>query len=276
MKQEPVKDHFAFLNEQFIKEDKAMIHVKDLSVQRGYGIFDFLRVKKNKPLFIELHIDRFLNSAKEMRLPLLYNRTKLVDIIFTLIGKNEMPESGIRLTLTGGRSDDSYSIGKPQLIITQSPLELPTDAAVEKGIRLATWEHQRQLPQVKTIDYLMAIYLKPWIAEKGADEVLYHHNGMITECPRANIFLVTQEKTIVTPAKNILKGIIRDQLLKFQLSGYRIREADVSQSDIARANEAFITSTTKGILPVTAIDETSFRLPGPVTMELRKHLLALL
>lgn len=276
MKQELKKEQYAFLNDQFLKEDRAMLPVKDLTILRGYGIFDYLRVKKNKPLAIDLHLDRFLNSAKEMRLPVPVTKTKLADIIFTLIGKNDIPDSGIRLTLTGGKSDDSYSIGKPQLIITQSALNLPTDEAVQKGIRLVTYAHQRQLPHVKTIDYLMAIYLQPWIAEKKADEVLYHNDGVLTECPRANLFIVTQEKTIITPAKNILKGIMREQLLKLQLPGYRIREGEIRQSDITRANEAFITSTTKGILPVASIDDTEFRLPGAVTMELRKHASALL
>ena len=86
----------------------------------------------------------------------------------------------------------------------------------EKGIELVTWPHQRQLPAVKSIDYVMAIWLQPWMKKNGADDVLYHNNGTVTECPRANFFLVMEDGRLVTPAENILEGVTRKKLLDLE------------------------------------------------------------
>jgi branched-chain amino acid aminotransferase len=260
---------FAYSDGQFIAEENAIVSARDLSVQRGYGIFDYLRVKNNQPLHLDDHLARFFSSAAELRLANGFTKEGLTEIVFELINRNNLPESGIRLTLTGGISKDSYSIGNPVLLVTQSPLQMPSPEIFQKGLKLITCQHQRQLPHVKTIDYLLPIYLQPLIREKGADDVLYHQE-FVTECPRANFFIVTKEKRILTPQKNILKGITRQQLLK--LKDLPITETDIRLQDIADAEEAFITSTTKGILPVSRIDDHSFQSPGPVTAALHQQL----
>jgi D-alanine transaminase/branched-chain amino acid aminotransferase len=101
----------------------------------------------------------------------------------------------------------------------------------------------------------MAILLQPNIIAQNAQDVLYYDNdGYITECPRANIFIVTHDGLVLTPANNILKGIIRSQLLKMN-GDYAIAERQITLADLLQAKEVFITSTTKDILPVTQVDD---------------------
>src|SRR5688500_2096884 len=104
---------WVFIDDGFIEEEKGCIHFRDLSFQRGYGIFDFFRLLGDQPLFLEDHLDRFYASAEGMYLPLSLDRTELKSLIQELIKRNSLPDTGIRLSLTGGDSDDSYSIGKP-------------------------------------------------------------------------------------------------------------------------------------------------------------------
>jgi D-alanine transaminase/branched-chain amino acid aminotransferase len=122
-----------------------------------------------------------------------------------------------------------------------------------KGINLVTYNHQRQLPLIKTIDYLQAIRLQPFIKENGADDVLYHHNGWIRECPRANFFMVKGNK-IITPENEVLRGITRSKILNLSIAGFSILAQDFGLSDLADADEAFISSSTKNALPVLTID----------------------
>lgn len=246
-----MSDNYAIINGDFILKDNAKILVSDLSIQRGYGIFDYFRTKNNEPLFLEDHLDRFFYSASQMNLNPGMDRDQITKLIQQLIKKNNVPDSGIRITLTGGYSEDSYTILKPNLLITQSAFSFNKEN-FNKGIRLITYDHQRQLPQVKTIDYLMAIYLQPFIKEKGADDVLYHDKTEIRECPRSNFFIVNKNNEVVTPSKNILKGITRKKILS--LSGFNIKEANIDLMEIENAKEAFITSTTKNVLPVLKID----------------------
>ncbi|MFL5741384.1 MAG: aminotransferase class IV [Flavisolibacter sp.] len=253
---------YAFLNNEFLPEEKAMIHVRDLSVQRGYGIFDFFKVIAGKPLYLENHLDRFYSSAEKMYLQVSYSREELEKIIGELLEKNDSEHCGIRITLTGGYSSDGYSISHPLLIITLHNFSSPSQAQYHQGISLACYEHQRQLPEIKTIDYLMAIWLQPWLKKMQADDVLYHHQGWISECPRSNFFLITEENKLVTPAKNILKGITRMKILEAARSIFEVEERPVHLHELTTAKEAFISSSTKKILPVSRIDSKAFPVPG--------------
>lgn len=244
-------NHYSIINGEFVLKNEAKILISDLSVQRGYAIFDYFRTKNFHPIFLEDHLDRFFYSAAQMRLEAGFSREELQKMIFTLIRKNEIADSGIRITLTGGYSEDGYSIAKANLLITQSPFSFNTEN-FNKGIRLITYEHQRQLPHVKTIDYLMAIHLQPFLKEKNADDLLYFDNNEIRECPRSNFFAVTEKNEVVTPAKKILKGITRKKILEF--SQFNIKEASIYLENLSTIKEAFITSTTKNILPVLQIN----------------------
>ena len=256
---------WAYFNDGFIPEEACQLPAGDLVVQRGYGIFDFFKTLAGSPVFLEDHLSRFYQSAETMRLPVGKTAMALNEIIRNLIDKNGLADSGIRLTLTGGVSPDGYSLATPNLIITQQPLKRPAANAFETGLRLVTYAHQRQLPHVKTIDYLMPIWLQPWLAKMKGDDVLYHHNNNISECPRANFFIVTTDGRIATPAQHILKGIHRAKVL--QLAGKKAVERVITLAEVTTAQEAFITSTTKQVLPVTAIDGRTIGdgTPGPVT-----------
>ncbi len=242
---------YSVINHDFVLKNDASVLISDLSIQRGYGIFDFFRTINNEPVFLEDHLDRFFYSASQMFLDIDLNRSEIKQLIHQLIEKNNIADSGMRITLTGGYSEDGYSIGKPNLLITQSAFTFNPEI-FDKGIKLIMFDHQRQLPSVKTIDYLMAIHLQPFIKSHNADDVLYYHENEITECPRSNFFIVTQKDVVLTPSKNILKGITRKKILG--LSDLDVRETNVTLEDLKTAKEAFITSTTKNVLPVFEID----------------------
>jgi len=248
--------HLSYVNGQFISIEQAALPINDLGIQRGYSVFDFLRVASDKPLFIDDHLDRFYFSAEVMRLNIELERAELKSIIQQLINTNDLNHSGIRLILTGGASDDGYKIIEPRLSIIQQSLKPPPDKLPETGIRLISNEYQRQLPHVKTTDYLMAIWLQPWMKENNADDILYHYNGLITECPRSNFFIITKQNILVTPKEKILHGITRKKIIasakKLEI---KIEERDIQLNEITEIKEAFITSSTKRMLPVSKIDD---------------------
>ena len=166
---------YAIINGELVPKDEAKILITDLAIQRGYGVFDFFRTVNNQPLFAEDHLDRFFQSAAALHLSAHLNRETLKAMIHQLIEKNNIPDAGIRVTLTGGYSDGGYLPSTPNLLITQSPFSFNA-AGFETGTTLITYEHQRQLPEVKTIDYIMAICLQPYIKEKNALDVFTSGN----------------------------------------------------------------------------------------------------
>lgn len=267
---------YTFLNTDFVEEEKAVLHVSDLAIQRGYGIFDFLRVMDNHPMFLDDHLNRFYASASEMRLEVQYTKEEFKSILLELIAKNNIPMSGIKITLTGGYSPDGYQLIKPNLIITQQPLNLSVNP-IQKGIKVITHEYVREMPHVKTINYLMGVWTQKKMMEQQASDVLYQIKGEVSEFPRCNFFIVREDGVVVTPAKNILSGVTRKNVLKLASKKFSIKEEVVTLNDITSAREAFLTSTTKRIIPITQVDDHRIGdgAPGPVALELFADLIQL-
>ncbi|HET7898053.1 MAG TPA: aminotransferase class IV [Flavisolibacter sp.] len=249
---------WTFLNGEFVEEEKTVLSFRDLSFLRGYGVFDFLRLIGQTPLFLEDHLDRFFYSAKGLHLPVPFHRDEIKTAIFELIERNNLTDTGIRLSLTGGHSEDGFNIGSPNFIVSQHSFTSPTEMQVKNGIRLLSYPYQRPLPEFKSIDYQMAIWLQPERIRQNADDILYVKDGLISECPRSNFFLMTENKTIVTPVRNALAGITQKKVIAMARQHFAVEQRPVSYEEIFTAREAFITSTTKQILPVAQIDEKRF------------------
>jgi branched-chain amino acid aminotransferase len=263
-----------WLNSSLILADNAQLNITDLAIQRGYGIFDYLKTINGKPVFLEDHLNRFFNSAKFMRLDIKTSRNEVRDRILELISTNNLSDSGMKIILTGGFSPDGFSIAEPNLIISQQSFNI-SKTFQEEGISLITDEYQRQFSSAKTLDYLHAIWLQPDIKEKHADDVLYHSNGFIRECPRANIFIVSKDNHVLTPEFGMLKGVARKHVLEISESVFQTEARDVSLDELKNAKEVFITSTTKNILPVVQIDGqlVADGKPGEITRTLAKKFL---
>lgn len=267
----------AYINNEFIPVEKASIHVSDLSVQRGYGVFDFFKVVDGHPYFLEDYLDRFYRSALRLRLKVPMDRNGLVKIITRLVAENKLASSGIKLILTGGYSPDGYEPATPNLIATQHALVLPDERIVAEGVGIITHEYVRDIPEAKTINYTMGISLLEKIRHAGAYDVLYHRDGIVSEFPRSNFFIVHRDGTVATAKKDVLQGITRKNVLSLAAKHFTAEESDITLEDVSDAAEAFITSTTKRIIPVTSIDGSKINdgKPGPVSRALLQHLIAL-
>lgn len=264
-----------YLNNSFLEEDKAVLQVNDLSILRGYGVFDFLRTYNGSPLFLEHHLDRFFHSASQMYLCLEQSRKELTEIILELARRNNLVQSGIRILLTGGYSSDGYKPSKPNLLLLEQSLEMPLEGSLKAGIRVISYEYLRELPSVKSTNYLMGVWLQEKIRERGAADVLYFRDGIVSEFPRANVFIVTKEGKLVTPARNILKGITRMKVLELARDKFEVEERAVMLEEVKAAAEVFMTSTTKRVMPVVQVDEVLIGegRRGEVTSELQKMFL---
>jgi branched-subunit amino acid aminotransferase/4-amino-4-deoxychorismate lyase len=271
---------YCHLNGNIVNASEASLKVGDLAILRGYGIFDFFTFQYSFPHFFDDYLDRFINSSKRLRLDLPYSRADLKQFILDLIQANGETQGGMRLVLTGGYAEDGYTPVAPNFIMLQYPLPTYSADKYEKGLSLMTFQHQRELPEVKTINYITGIWLLDKIRDANADDVLYHDGTYIRESVRSNFFLVSEEGTLITPADKILMGITRKQILEAVEGIIEVEERDVLLNEVKTAQEAFLTSSTKGAMPVVQIDghEIGTGEPGPVTKKvmelLQKHITA--
>lgn len=274
---------WTFVNDTFYEDEKAVLQTGDLALQRGYAVFDYFRTADNQPLFLDDYLDRFFNSARRLFITIPHTREQIKNIIYTLIEKNQIAgDSGIRMIATGGYSPDSYTPVQGNLILQQHAIALPGKEKLEQGVKIVTHDYMRDFPEVKSINYLMGIWLQQQLKEKGTDDVVYFRNNIISEFPRANLFIITRDGKLATPLHHILPGITRKKVLQIAPETLPVEERDISVNELKNAAEVFMTSTTKRILPVVEIDGNPVGngQPGKITnllherfMEMEAHYL---
>ncbi len=246
-----------FINGEILPREKALIPVYDLGLLRGLGVFDFFRVLDGVPVFAEDHIQRLQHSLDVMEMPVDFTAADWMDRFYEMIRVNEADRAGFRVVVTGGFSEDGYTLPEKRniyMMLHHLPENDPKQ--YQQGVSLMTSSYQRDLPAAKTTIYVQALHVQPQLKKTGSFEVLYHLNGMVTECSRCNIFFIDQEGVIHTPASGMLKGITRKQVLAIGAANHiPINERPVSLSELPQMAGAFLTATTKGVLPVVKIDD---------------------
>jgi D-alanine transaminase/branched-chain amino acid aminotransferase len=260
----------SYINGLLVDADNASIGIEDLALNRGYGVFDFFRVRDGILIHPEAHIHRLFHSAKQMHLSIQLSEQELLKQAHELVQLNCESECGVKILLTGGYSANGYHLGTPNLIISSYDLPHQDPKQFETGISLITHEYRKEFPAVKTINYAMGIWLQPAIAQAKADDVLYCWQDEVHECPRSNVFIVNDQNEVLTPIHGILHGITRRNVLHLSRELFPTHETDITREMLYNAKEIFITSTTKRIMPVTKLDGelVGDGRPGPVTKRL--------
>ncbi len=245
----------AFLNDKFLPLSEIGISPMDLGIQRGYGVFDFFKIKQLKNPWLQWYLDRLQQSCQEADLNLNLSNEKLTELIGELLRQNHVMDGAVKIIVTGGISTDGYT--KPQkttILMIGMPHTLPKHELYFSGTRLITTEYKRDVPHVKTTNYLHSISILKKTKKMEAIDVLYHWNGSVSESSRCNFFGVFEDR-IVTPGQDVLEGITRKRVLSLEDRGLLIDEDDIRLHDLPLLREAFITSTTKGVMPVVQIDQ---------------------
>jgi D-alanine transaminase/branched-chain amino acid aminotransferase len=261
---------YFLLNGKIVRKGDAFLGITDLALLRGFGIFDFCRTQNGKPFLLDKYLNRFFNSAESIDLEIPYSKEFIRESIYQLIEKNGIVESGIRMVLTGGYTENGYAPGDPNFFILIEKINFPDPSYYEEGIKLILHEHQRELSHIKSINYLTPISIRKRVEKANAYDVLYHSNGKILEVSRSNIFIV-KDNTIITPRENVLKGITRATIIGLAKGNFAMEERDIYIDELYQADEVFMTGTTKRVLPVRKIDDNIFikRKPGRVTCALK-------
>lgn len=262
------KSKYCYFNGHFIPENKAAISVYDLGLLRGFGVFDFMRAKRGRLLLTDAHMKRLFRSARLINLKVPLTKPQIIAAINKLLTLNKLHDAYIRIVLTGGITKDgaTYDYDKPTFFILVQAIPPLVDKIYEQGVKLITAEYQRGFARAKTTNYLTKLSLQKRKEKARAYEILYIHNGNVLECSTCN-FYIFKNNTLITAKDNILEGTRRGLVLKLARKKFKVEERPYSLGELAKATEAFITSTTRDIVPVVRIDKKNVGrgLVGPNT-----------
>jgi branched-chain amino acid aminotransferase len=266
-----------WVNGEFVPADESVISLHDVGVLRGYGVFDYLRTYNGKPFRLMAHLERLRSSATQIGLNVPLDLEEIAIITEELIVRNAQPDAAghgdvaIRYVITGGVSENSFTPAESgNLAIMIQPLSESSAKIYANGVKLTTSRLQREFPTVKSTNYIGAIMAMREAKAEGAVEALYvDSQNEISECTRSNFFMV-QNGILKTPWKNVLLGITRKVILEYAAEIVPIEITSIFLKDLENIQEAFISSSTKEILPVTQIDQVVIGngQVGPITKAL--------
>lgn len=245
-----------YVNGRWVHPHEATISLNDVAVLRGYSAFESLRTYNRRPFHLEEHLNRLYRSAELIELAVPWSRAYITQLVREIIERNVYEHAAIRLFVTGGETEDSIlPIGKPTLAVLITPLGERNMERFAQGYKVITTPLQRSTPEAKTTSYLEAIRaLKEATRHEAVDALFVNVHGHVLEATRSNFF-VFRGDTLVTPHDGVLLGITRNVVLELAHGLFTIEERPVLLTELPLVDEAFITSSSKEIMPIVQIDD---------------------
>jgi branched-chain amino acid aminotransferase len=243
--------HFS-KNGELLPIEDAVISIKDLHFQYGFGVYEALRVRHSIVYFVEMHVDRLLESARVIDLPHIYSREQIVDFIKKVSEKNNLDSSNIKMLLIGGKSAEESNL----YIFPVLPM-YPDRKLYKHGATAQTVQYHRFMPNAKTLNMLPS-YLFFTKARKSGhyDAVFLDENKNILEGTRTNFFAIKGTTLFTAPKEFVLDGVIRQTLTHVaEKNGFIVKEELIPLSGLSEYDGAFLTSTSTKILPLATIDD---------------------
>jgi branched-subunit amino acid aminotransferase/4-amino-4-deoxychorismate lyase len=260
---------YAILNGELIDEKDAVVPVTRRELFFNFSIYESLKVTRSKALFVNEHVERFMESARILGMEHPHTFRKILDSIILLIRMNEAEEATVRLQMIGGNP--------PLLFIFLSPLPEYRPEWYIRGVSAISYIGERIFPKAKSNCLLLNyIAYREATAAGALDALLIDRNGHVTEGTRSNFFAF-QDNTLVTAGEDILLGVTRKLILEAaEALGMDIRFEKISLKELLenRYDEPFISSTSMGAMPLREIDGiatgTSFLRVGAINNAVRK------
>lgn len=270
---------FAYVNGRYVPHGEAAVHIEDRGYQFADGVYEVVPVIHGKMIDEDPHLDRLDYSLRELRIAWPVGRASLKLILRELLHRNELRDGLLYLQITRGVAPRDHKFpksAKPALVVTTKRLKPTAPALVKNGVPVISvpdirWERC----DIKSISLLPNILAKQAAVEAGAFEAWQvDGDGFVTEGTSTNAWIVTKDDVIVTRLANhdILNGITRQAVLRLTNSaGVTFEERAFTLAEAKAAREAFLTSSSGHVLPITRIDGQPIGdgKPGPVTKRLR-------
>ena len=261
-----------YLNGEFVALEDAKISVLDRGFIYGDGVYELVPVYRRRPFRLHQHLARLQRSLDGIRLANPHSDAEWEAIIRGLIERMPFDDQGVYFQVTRGvaKRDHAFPVGvAPTVFMMSNPLALPTREQVERGVAVVTAADERWLHcDLKTISLLGNVLARQRAVDASATETVLFRDGYLTEASASNVLLVRNGVIIAPPKDNqILPGITYDAAFELvRQGGLPLEVRPVPKDEALAADEMWLSSSTKEVLAVTAVDGRPFGggKPGPV------------
>ncbi|MBV9493072.1 MAG: aminotransferase class IV [Acidobacteria bacterium] len=250
-----------WFNGRFTTTDERLIGVEDRGFQFGDAIYEVFKFLRHRPIFLREHFHRLETGLRELEIPNPWDERSFVDVMRALLDKTETADGIVYIQVTRGEARRAHFWPEgiePTALAYSRAFVFPDAAKKERGIKIITtpdirWHHC----DVKSVNLLANAFAKKKAQRAGVDEAILLNDGLVREGASSSFFAVRSGRIITHPLdENILPGVVRDRVIELALREAKIRvdERPLREQELFDLDEAFITSTTQGVMPVTEID----------------------
>lgn len=253
----------AYVNGRYLPHGAARVHVEDRGYQFADGIYEVIAVVGGRLVDGEPHLDRFERSLRELAIAMPMARGPLRVVIDETVRRNGVRDGIVYLQVTRGVAPRNHPFpagARPAMVATARRMDFPRDPETLTGAKAITIPDIRWARRdIKSISLLPNVLAKQQAIEAGAYEAwMVDDDGYVTEGSSTNAWILDREGRVVTrpTSDDILGGITRQTLIRLaRADGIEVVERPFTVAEARSAREAFFTSTTHFLKPVTQIDD---------------------
>ncbi|MET0226096.1 MAG: aminotransferase class IV [Dokdonella sp.] len=264
------RDILIYVNGALKRRDEAVVSVFDSGFVLGDGVWEGLRVSDGHPAFLDAHLDRLYEGAKAIAMDIGLDRAALTQAIYATLAANAMHDGvHVRLMVTRGIKRTPYQ--DPRVVIGPATLVIipefknPLPDTLVNGLKLFTVHVRRGYPDVQdnklnSHSKLNCITACIQAYTAGADEgLMLDPHGFVATCNSTHFFIVRKGEVWTSTGQYCLGGITRANVIAIcRDAGIPVYEKSFSLTDVYGADEAFVTGTFAGVVPVREVDGRVF------------------
>jgi D-alanine transaminase len=266
-----------YINGRFTTTNERVIGVEDRGFQFGDAVYEIFKFLGKRPIFLHEHYRRMENGLREIEIRVPWDEAQFAEVVRELLARTAFDDGIVYIQITRGESERKHFYPDdltPTVVVYSRAFIFPDAAKKAKGITLITaddlrWKHCN----VKSVNLLANAIAKKKAQRAGADEALLLDDGLVREAASSSFFGVRGGVVITHPLdEHILPGVVRDRVVSLALAnGMHVDERPLRAEELFDLDEAFITSTTMGVMPVASIDGRTMR-RGDITTTLQRLL----
>ena len=249
-----------YLNGEFMPLDQARVPVLDRGFIFGDGVYEVIPAYSRRPFRLPQHLARLRHSLDAVRIDYPLADAEWTRLVEEIIARHPGEDQSIYLQVTRGVAKRDHAFPKdarPTVFMMSGPLVTPGPEKVEHGVPAVTATDFRWLRcDVKSVSLLGNCLLRQHAVDAGAEEVVLFRDGYLTEASASNVFAV-KGGTLLAPPKNhlVLPGITYDVVLELATAcKVPVEVREIAEREVRGADELWLTSSTKEVLAITALD----------------------
>ncbi|HEX8152495.1 MAG TPA: aminotransferase class IV [Thermoanaerobaculia bacterium] len=249
-----------YFNGRFTTTDERVLGVEDRGFQFGDSIYEVFRFVGKRPSFLAAHFQRMQRCLSELEIPCPWTSESFATTMHDLLARTAFDDGIVYIQVSRGECERAHFYPdhcEPTVVAYSRKFKFPDAAKKERGIRVITTRDQRWgRCDLKSNNLLGNALAKKEAQRAGADEAVLLTGGFVREAASSSFFAVRNGRLITHPLdEHILPGVVRDQVIGLALAAkIRVDERPPHENELFDLDEAFITSTTQGVMPVTEID----------------------